>query len=102
MGSGICGLWFVDWGLGQVFKVQGLGLTSAARAYSLGDARAPQLPDHLRTTRERERERELSTEVVERLKDSGTSLIRTPPPPKITIGPQAQGYCRVLQGGGFV
>jgi hypothetical protein len=29
-----------------------------------------------------------------------TSLIRNTQPPRITIGPSAQGYCRVLRGGG--
>ena len=30
----------------------------------------------------------------------GTSLIRNTHPDRITVGPKAQGYCRVLRGGG--
>ena len=32
----------------------------------------------------------------------GTSLIRITHPPRITIGPWAQAYCRVLRGGCFL
>ena len=31
----------------------------------------------------------------------GASLIRTPPLPRATIGPQIYSYCRVLRGGCF-
>ena len=32
----------------------------------------------------------------------GTSLMKNTPPPRITLGPNASGYCRVLRGGGFL
>ena len=32
----------------------------------------------------------------------GTLLIRNPPPPRITIGPWAKGYFRILRGGCFL
>ena len=32
----------------------------------------------------------------------GISFIRNNHPPRITIGPKAQGYCRVLRGGCFL
>ena len=33
---------------------------------------------------------------------SGTLLIRNTHPPRISIGPLAKGYCRVLRGGGLL
>ena len=37
-----------------------------------------------------------------RERQRGTSLMRNTHPPRITIGPSASGYCRVLRGGMFL
>ena len=36
------------------------------------------------------------------VKCMGTSLIRKRPPPRTTVGPQVEPYCRVLRGGVFL